>query len=663
MHRSFAAASMTTLLALAGGTNAGCALNITGARATDGGVAAMDARGPLSDQDAAGILPETRDAGVAGPDAPVSGARGEADFSDDGSSCLDFLDNNGDGIFDCDDPVCQDPVENLACCVGSTAEACCDAVTTFAVVEGSCGATPCLSLGTETLTTATGRVVDSPPVAPSCATGAPHAFAPFGRTGAHAFMVLPRQIDARAAHVRITARLGAGSVTGTEVAAAGFGLFTEQGMGAIARPLVAVVTSATSNDVRVIVGDRVIATRTLSGEGCGQSLEYAIAINPDGNYRVESRVPGALLWDATPIATGTCELSADARIAMFGQQPNPDGAPVVWVSDLGVEQNGCDVLVPARRSAPIVASRDDDVTGLSIFARSGGSYEALVTSGDQIHWLGLQSASGGLVSSVPADPFADNIQPTWPDYRHFRDVEVVEHAGTYRVYLAAARADDGVFEIVGTTYTPSATPGRPGVLGSSLSTVTSAAQFPADMDRPAAFSVDGPSAAVVPGVGLVLLARVRYVDGHDEIRVVGATLDGSDFETAAPSVSGRDASGATTDGLVHSSQTHDEDAFDRDEIADPQIVVIDGVARVLFAGRRGTRWSIGSVVASPRFDYFIPVSDTPILGPSGAGFDALGVTEPTLVSRAGTSWLYFAGTDGARHSLGLAVQPILGATP
>jgi hypothetical protein len=66
------------------------------------------------------------------------------------------------------------------------------------------------------------------------------------------------------------------------------------------------------------------------------------------------------------------------------------------------------------------------------------------------------------------------------------------------------------------------------------------------------------------------------------------------------------------------------------------------------------------VVASPRFDYFIPVSDTPILGPSGEGFDALGVTEPTLVTRASTSWLYFAGTDGARHSLGLAVQPVLG---
>ena len=100
--------------------------------------------------------------------------------------------------------------------------------------------------------------------------------------------------------------------------------------------------------------------------------------------------------------------------------------------------------------------------------------------------------------------------------------------------------------------------------------------------------------------------------------------------------------------------------FDRDEVADPNLVVIDGVARVLYAGRRGTRWSIGSIVASPDFTHFAPVDVAPLLGPSASGFDALGVSEPLLVRRDDVDWLYFAGTDGARRGVGVARQDVLG---
>jgi hypothetical protein len=616
--------------------------------------------------------PGLSDTGSLGPfsDVGPTGALSEADILLDdgtrGSACLDFEDNNGDGLFDCDEPQCQSPTVNAACCVGSTAPACCIHREDVVVMEADCAGAPCLRAGDTTLSATNGRVVAGGDLPTGCDVPPESGFAPFGSVGSHGFMVLPQHVDPAAARIRIEGRIGAADVGGSDVAAAGFGLFTEQGIGSVARPLVAVVASATSDDVRVIVGDRVIRTEALGLGGCARSLRYAIDLSPDGTFRVERRAPTESTWDATAVATGSYDVLRDARVAMFGQQPNPDGAPVTWVSELAVIQEGCDVLAPARAPAPTVAAgAADDVTGIAVFPRDGtGGYEALLTSGDQIHWLSVQRASGGLVSTAPGDPFGDNIQPMWPGYGRFQDIEVLHHAGAHRVFLAAAAAGSETFEIVETTYTPSITAGAPGVLGSSVNRVLSASDFGASGGSPAV-SVDGPTAAVVSIAGrggVVLAARVRYADGHSEIRIAPALPDSADFESPT-GVVGRDASGVTTNGLVHASQGLDAEAFDRDEVADPSLVVINGVARVLYAGRRGTRWSIGSVVASPDFTHFAPVDDAPLLTPSASGFDALGVSEPILVRRDDVDWLYFAGSDGARRGVGVARQDVLGGTP
>ncbi len=606
-----------------------------------------------------------------GTSAPFDEATG--DSSGGRSSCLDFVDNDVDGVLDCDEPACRSLTTNSACCVGSTATDCCvDVAPVLVAPLATCtGGAECLGVDGVELTATLGQVFDGAAVAGACAVPSPAVFAPIGSTGgaSHGVMVLPTALSTETSYLTVEGRLGAADVSDVRVSAAGFGLFRPQDLGVLARPLVAVITSATADEVRVVVGDRVIATAPYGAEPCDRSAEYQLSTSPDGRFEVRRRAAGAIEWEPT-FADGTFDGGNDLRVAMFGQQPNPTSAPTAWVADLEVNERACDVLAPAREASVVAGDRDHDVTGIAVFPRdtTGDAWEALVTAGDQIHWMAVQRTSGGLVSSTPAVPFADNIQPAaWPaGYQHVEDIEVFrDGGGTLRVLLAAAPTADAPTVIVATTYTPSPTLGRPGTLDTLLREVVSASAFPTlplgGAPAVTPVSVDGPTARRVDALASTLfLARVRYSDGHSEIRVVPSQPDNAaGFESADPGAAGRDADGVTTNGLVHASQPRDASAFDRDEVADPQVVEIGGVVRVLYAGRRGTRWSIGTIVASPAVSHFIPVSSEPQLSPTGTGFDALGVSEPQLVLRAGTQWLYFAGSDGARRGIGVAHQALV----
>lgn len=600
--------------------------------------------------------------GSVGPDASTSdatpeGVASEADYDLVGGreSCLDFTDNDGNGVADCDDPACVHPAVNAACCVGSTARVCCDA-DTETTVTASLSPVPTLSFEGVALSAVRGTVYAGEGLPQTCEVPVEAAFAPIGTDTTYGLLAVPRTVAPQIHHLEVRARIGVDVPVDGHVAAAGFGLFTEQGLGALARPLLAVVASATTNDVRVIMGDRVIASAPLPEGPCGRSHEHVLELTPEGAFRIRRRAPGTDTWDPDFDVRGAYDVSADARVAIFGQQRNPEALPEAWVSNLTVTRHGCDRLAPHRQSTPVVAATDgQDVTGFAVFPRDDEAtqHEALVVSGQQLHWMSVQSARGGLVSRAPANPFADNIQPTWPGIQRLRDVTVVLHGGVHRVFLAVSDDAAGeTFRIVETTYSPGATASVPGTLGATVTDLLTATAFAGGV------SVDGPTARFVSAIGqLVLVVRVRYADGHTELRVA-PSLASSDFE-AAPSTSGRDAAGVTTDGLVRANAAQSAEAFDRDEVATPQLVELEGVVRVLYAGRRGTRWSLGSIVASPGFTHFLPVGAEPSLAPSGAGFDALGVSTPQFVRRGDTDWLYYAGSDGARRGIGLATQPAL----
>src|SRR5690606_8306498 len=131
----------------------------------------------------------------------------------------------------------------------------------------------------------------------------------------------------------------------------------------------------------------------------------------------------------------------------------------------------------------------------------------------------------------------------------------------------------------------------------------------------------------------------------------------------------RDASYAEgpTAGVLRRSGT--DDGFDRDEIGAARVLDLgDGVVRIFYAGRRGTRWSIGALVTTDLLHYDQAAGGEPLLGPSGAGFDALGVYSPELLASpvaGGIAQLtmYYTGSAGTVSSLGLATQSIrVGAT-
>jgi hypothetical protein len=566
-----------------------------------------------------------------------------------GASCLNFIDDDHNGLTDCEDPSCNDPSVNRACCVGSAAAACCNATTTRSVASGACSPA-CLATDGTPLTPRLGQVFDARVLPEQCGVlPRTHGFAPIGDATSHGLLALPESYPLGAARLVVEGRLGVAS--SGELAAAGFGAFPEQGLGAIPRPLIAVLASASANEVRVIVGDRVVYAEPLADTECGRSQRYRLTLEPTGAFVVEAHGPDAS-GDAWRVVTrGGFDVAPTARVAMFGQQPNPGARPLAWVSDLTVAQHGCDILAPARPSSPMVsAGAAHDVNGLAIFEDDAGGLDALVTSGNQLYWMDVRRDSGTLVSDVPGSPFARIVQPvTWgPDFARVEDVDVVVVADVRRAFLAAGPID-GPLSIYATTWDartrsfPSEAPTR----------VLAPSEF--DTDTRDAISIDGPS-ALVRGGRLVLAVRVQYADGGTELRIrqVSDTLDAS---LAPEGVVALDSAGVTTNGLLHVNRSSSPTAFDRDEIADPQLVEIDGIVRVLYAGRRGTRWSLGMVVASPDFAYFTPVGTEPVLAPSGVGFDALGVSEPFLVRTSGEDRLYYAGSDGSRRSIGLARQP------
>jgi len=126
-------------------------------------------------------------------------------------------------------------------------------------------------------------------------------------------------------------------------------------------------------------------------------------------------------------------------------------------------------------------------------------------------------------------------------------------------------------------------------------------------------------------------------------------------------------------GLRMSSIVHEPTSglgFDADEVASPSLVIVRDVLRLYYAGRRGTRWSIGLRVSPDGVHWLEAGGGAAVLGASRLGFDALSVADPDAVVMTDPSGdgrstlrLYYAGSDGRTESVGLAEQPVLDGSP
>lgn len=586
-----------------------------------GGDGGSEARGDASDPSTDGATHPPRD--------------GAVDGETDASACFNLVDDDDDGTLDCSEASCL--AAQPLCCVGSTDSLCCTSSRTVGWTASDCEGVPCLAWDGASLVPSLGTVRS----AGECSTA---VFAPVGSASDIGALVIPEPLDLAASHVAVHARLGASGPT-RETAAAGFGVFEGEGPDALARPLVAVLVSATDREMRVLQGDRTVYSEAFEA-ACGTL--FALQLDPSGAFVVTR--------EGMPVFDGDFEATRDARVAAFGRQPNPgEGAPLAWVEGLGIETRACEVLAPAAGDAALVLASDHDVRGVSVFPETAGSsdLDTIVAADGQLYWMDVRS-DGRLVTGS-SDLFVHVYQTTtWGDaFAIVDDVDVwVDTAGVHRVLLAVAPSESAPRSIAMAEWQPSSDGTRgafteprivlaPGTLG--------------------AVSVDGPSGFSLGGSDRFVF-RARFADGHSELRLatLGTAEDGATPDTT-PSSLGSD--GEVVEGPLHSNRADDAMAFDRDELAEPEVFVTSGAIRVLYAGRRGTRWSIGSLVVSADLAYSAPTSDGVIVGPSESGFDALGARSPSLVRGSDTTYLYFAGTDGVRRGIGLATQPTLTSTP
>jgi len=163
------------------------------------------------------------------------------------------------------------------------------------------------------------------------------------------------------------------------------------------------------------------------------------------------------------------------------------------------------------------------------------------------------------------------------------------------------------------------------------------------------FVVDGPIDGMTASADTGFSAASPFDAGGDTLVAVRLD-DASGHRIAIYGLSGLSAFSSAT---VRAPDTADLFAFDHDEVDDPAVIFHDQVYRLYFAGRRGTRWSIG-VLVSDDGDRWRLIDDAPVLAADGTGFDALGARGPAPDVEAGAVQLYYAGDDGRVIRIGLA---------
>jgi hypothetical protein len=158
--------------------------------------------------------------------------------------------------------------------------------------------------------------------------------------------------------------------------------------------------------------------------------------------------------------------------------------------------------------------------------------------------------------------------------------------------------------------------------------------------------VDGPS-VVVEG-GWTMVARIRS-GGTTEL-ASWTSVDGREWTR-------NDADPSATDSLhalTERSADSDLDTFDANEIAAPSLVHAHGAWQLYYAGRNGSRWSIGLLISDDLVHWRPDPTGAALLAGDGSGIDALGTRDPeAVVLRPGTLSLFYAGTDGAIEQIGL----------
>lgn len=532
------------------------------------------------------------DAGVTPPE------RAETDFSAD--ACFNGVDDDGDRRADCEDLTCG---ATPFCCLGVTSAQCCGAGTELlrAEFEGCVDPTSC---GAEA--TPFGQPL------PYIEGG---ALVPNGGSVSDAGLVLGAPLDGTRERIVLSAEIAASlDVCRDCLDAIGIGIGDALAGDVVSvRADVAVLVRAARRDYALVIAGEVIGSAPLTD---ALAHEYTLALAPDGRV--------SLAIDAREVMTAEWSPRTDRRALIYGRTANrPAGAPSpARATRVSLSAAACEIpSALSREPAALLPPWSPLGARAPSAAADGDGVLVAFEIGGAIH-LARPDAAGGWTLGGTGTIDAPVLVPR--DGEAYRDPELVRETDRWVLYVT--REHDGTRSIARS-------------LGADEHGETFAA--PIDLQLDGVGSLSSPSVARFGGE--TLLAAVAEIDGEasvvllqiagDRLALRGGDLMSQSIVRARGGVS----------------------AFDADEVGGPALFV-DGanILRLYYAGRRGSRWSIG-MLASGDGRSFPYAPSEPVLRGSGAGHDALGVLDPSVIRRGDELHLFHTATDGMQPTIARAV--------
>lgn len=409
-------------------------------------------------------------------------------------------------------------------------------------------------------------------------------------------VVIGSPIDLRVHRVTVSATLETTACDGPCIEAAGFGFATEHVGGPLMRPIAALLASSDRRSVSFVSGDRIVASWPMTSS----SERWTLALDPAGRARVFG--PGIDQAFQTMPQDG-------ASLVAYGRNDpaRPESGARIGAIETSVAL--CDVP-NAWDARETVAIAPTTIESPSIVRESAG---------DVIVW-----ASRGEIFAADSDGTMWNqgrpvlTGANFHDEGGVADPELVLKDGEWNLFYTAI-SHNGLRSI-GRAVAP--------VRGPFVADTTPVVTPDGSLAEEA---LEMPTVAQVFDGRWVLVARVR-----SEARTALSAFvspDGKLFTRMEGSL-------ATSTERAAGDASF---AFDAHEIADPSLVIVNGAYHLFYAGRRGTRSSIG-LMLSDDLRFWRPIEDA-VLEPDAV--DRIAVRAPdAVVGEDGVVHLYFIGDDG-----------------
>jgi hypothetical protein len=360
---------------------------------------------------------------------------------------------------------------------------------------------------------------------------------------------------------------------------------------------------------------------------------YAIEIRPAGTVTVlEIDAAGATIRELVP--EFTFSLPDPAWLVVTGRSTGlaPEETPA-RVRSLMVTRGPCDMPQRAlTEPTPAIASGSGadfpDIEGVGRAANGDGAEVVAIDVGDAFHLYRRNSDGEYEPTRALSDPIVTASRLPGVSATTIDDPWLVadEDARRWLLYF--------------TVHT--------GRNASMIGRISSAAPFGTGFDY-ATFRVVAEAAPGFPKfeqptvLDHIMIVRAANADLGFFVRM---RQDGPDrWVPATPDV------GASN---IHQPDFGNLFAMDRDEVADPALVRVGGVYRLLFAGRRGTRWRVGLLVSLAGQNWYQPLGEEPVWELPPAGFDVLSARDPAPLFEGGRVSTLYVGSDGVRGAVGRA---------